>query len=199
MTSDLGQWAPLEPAEVTDLLRRAACPWWIAGGWAIDLHIGRQTRAHEDIDVLILRNDQLAMQHVLSGWDLHAADPPGSLRRWHRGEVLPADVHDIWCRRTPGSPWSLQLMIDDASDGIWSYRRDRRIERPVDELDGYACHGAPRVLAPEVQLLQKSKSPRPKDEADFLAVNEVLGQDQRAWLLRSLTLTSPNHHWLKHL
>lgn len=199
MTSDLGQWAPMEPAEVTDLLSGATCPWWIAGGWAIDLHLGRQTRPHEDIDVLILRDDQLAMQHALRGWDLHAADPPGSLRRWRPGEVLPAGVHDIWCRRTPGSPWSLQLMIDDASDGIWSYRRDTRIQRPVDELDGYACHGDPRVLAPEIQVLQKSKSPRPKDEADFLAVKEALRQDQRAWLLRSLTLTSPNHHWLERL
>ena len=69
----------------------------------------------------------------------------------------------------------------------------------MDELDGYACHGDPRVLAPEIQVLQKSKSPRPKDEADFLAVKGALRQDQRAWLLRSLTLTSPNHHWLEHL
>ena len=90
-------------------------------------------------------------------------------------------------------------MIDDASDGVWKYRRDARIERPVGELDGNACNGDSRVLAPEVQLLQKSASPRPKDEADFLAMNELLGPDQRQWLLRSLALTSPNHHWLTQL
>jgi hypothetical protein len=199
VTSDFGPWEPMVPAEVTDLLNRAACPWWIAGGWAIDLHLGRQTRAHEDIDVLILRDDQMAMQEALRGWDLQAADPPGILRRWRPGEVLPAAVHDIWCRRTPNSPWSLQIMIDDASDGIWKYRRDTRVERPVEELDGNACNGDPRVLTPEVQLLQKSKTPRPKDEADFLAVNEGLGPHQRAWLLQSLALTSPNHHWLTQL
>ncbi len=187
------------PAEVTDLLSSAACPWWIAGGWAIDLYLGRQTRAHGDIDVLILRDDQLVMQEALSGWDLHAADPPGSLRSWRPGEVLPTEVHDIWCRRTPSSPWSLQLMIDDATDGTWRYRRDPRIERPVDELDGNACDGDPRVLAPEIQLLQKSKSRRPKDEADLLAVKDVLGPAQRAWLVRSLTLTSPDHPWLTQL
>jgi len=187
------------PAEVADLLGRATCPWWIAGGWAIDLYVGRQTRAHDDIDVLILRDDQVAVQQALHGWDLHAADPPGSLRKWRAGDVLPVGVHDIWCRRTPTSPWSLQIMIDDASDGVWKYRRDARIERPVGELDGNACNGDPRVLAPEVQLLQKSASPRPKDEADFLAMNELLGPDQRQWLLRSLALTSPNHHWLTQL
>jgi len=187
------------PAEVVALLDGAACPWWIAGGWAIDLFVGRQTRAHDDIDVLILRDDQLAMQQALPGWDLHAADPPGSLRRWRVGEVLPAGVHDIWCRRTPTSTWSLQVMIDDASDGVWSYRRDARIERSVDELDGNACNGDPRVLAPEVQLLHKSTAPRPKDEADFLAARALLGPDQRRWLQRSVALTSPNHHWLAQL
>lgn len=69
----------------------------------------------------------------------------------------------------------------------------------MNELDGNACNGDPRVLTPEVQLLQKSKTPRPKDEADFVAVNELRGPEQRAWLLRSLALTSPNHHWLTQL
>lgn len=198
-TSDLGRWEPMAPQAVTELLRGASCPWWIAGGWAIDLHLGRQTRHHEDTDVLVLRDDQLAMQDALAGWDLHAADPPGSLRPWRPGEVLPAAVHDVWCRRTPESAWSLQVMIDDASDGTWTYRRDARIRRPVAELDGGACAGDPRVLSPEIQLLQKSKAPRPKDEADLLVVKDALDADQRAWLVRSLTLTSPQHLWLEQL
>ena len=189
----------MSPSEVTDLLRGVAFPWWIAGGWAIDLYLGLQTRSHADLDVLILREDQSAMQQALRGWDLHAAEPPGSLRRWRTGEILPAEVHDIWCRHTSSSPWSLQIMIDDARDGIWTYRRDARIQRPVDELDGNACAGDPRVLAPEIQLLQKSKSPREKDEADFLAMHAVLGPSQRDWLYRSLALTSPTHPWLARL
>lgn len=199
MLIDLEPWEPMLPADVTDLLRQATFPWWIAGGWAIDLYLGRQTRPHDDLDVLILREDQLAVQQALSGWDLHAADPPGTLRPWLASEVLPAEVHDLWCRRTPSSAWSLQVMIDDASDGVWTYRRDDRIRRPVDDLDGNACDGDPRVLAPEIQLLQKSKTPRPKDEADFLAVKDLLGPDQRTWLVQCLTLTAPTHHWLAQL
>jgi hypothetical protein len=188
----------MSPAEVTALLGGVGFPWWIAGGWAIDLHLGRQTRHHEDLDVLVLRDDQLALQQVLSGWDLHAADPPGSLRPWRAGEVLPPEVHDVWCRRDPRSPWSLQVMIDDASDGIWQYRRDARIRRPVSQLDGHP-EDHPRVLAPEIQLLQKSKSPRPKDEADFLAVRHSLTRDQREWLGTALSLASPTHPWLGRL
>jgi hypothetical protein len=185
--------------EVTDLLRDVDCPWWVAGGWAIDLCVGHQTRTHDDTDVLILRDDQTAMQRTLDGWDLHAADPPGSLRPWRAGEILPAAVHDVWCRRTPEAPWSLQIMVDDATDGVWRYRRDGRIQRLVAELDGGACDGTPRVLSPEVQLLQKSKSPRDKDEADFLAVRDLLRPDQREWLARALALTSPDHPWRARL
>jgi hypothetical protein len=199
MAAHADRWEPMSPVEVTELLGDVSFPWWIAGGWAIDLHLGRQTRQHEDIDVLVLRDDQLAVQQVLRGWDLHAADPPGQLRPWSLGETLPDQVHDIWCRRAHASPWSLQIMIDDAPQGMWTYRRDRRVRRPVSELDGPASNAHRRVLAPEVQLLQKSKAPRAKDEADFQAVVELLRPEQRAWLTRSLDLVSPGHHWLAHL
>lgn len=33
--------------------------WGIAGGWAIDLFIGKETREHKDIEIAIFRKDQL--------------------------------------------------------------------------------------------------------------------------------------------
>ena len=41
---------------------------------------GRAVRGHSDIDVLLLRRDQLAVQQALPGWQWQAADPSGSLR-----------------------------------------------------------------------------------------------------------------------
>src|SRR5437879_2827606 len=90
------RWTPLAVSEVRRLFSRAPFPWWIAGGWAIDLFIGRQTRPHADTDVLLLRQDQLAAQALLAhrgGWQLFAADPPGVLRLWMMGEWLPVAVH----------------------------------------------------------------------------------------------------------
>lgn len=63
-----GWWCPLTPGEVAERLGAFNGPWWIAGGWAIDLFLGRQTRPHGDTDVLVLRCDQLALQQVLEGW-----------------------------------------------------------------------------------------------------------------------------------
>lgn len=42
------------------LLAALPCPWFVAGGWAIDLHLGRATRPHGDVDVAVYRHDQAA-------------------------------------------------------------------------------------------------------------------------------------------
>src|SRR5688572_25039349 len=111
-TDNLYRWEPLSVEEAAGLFTGAPFPWWIAGGWAIDLFIGHQTRPHADTDILILRQDQLAARATLADWDVHVADPPGSLRPWPLDETLPPHAHDIWCRRTPDAPWSLQLMLN---------------------------------------------------------------------------------------
>ena len=192
-------WEPLHPATLPVLLARVDAPWWLAGGWAIDAFLGRVTRVHEDTDVLVLRRDQLLFRSVLASWDVHAADPPGTLRPWPVGEVLPSSVHDVWCRPSPSSPWALQLMIDDTDGEDWVYRRDPRLRRPVASLSGPASSAARRVLAPEVQLLQKSKGRRPKDEADLAAALPALSTVARTWLRDALDLVSPGHDWATRL
>ncbi|HZS93479.1 MAG TPA: amino acid transporter, partial [Chloroflexota bacterium] len=86
--TDLGNWEPFSPDKVAQLFRDLTVPWWVGGGWAIDLFVGRQTRAHADIDVQILRRDQLAVRRQMAGWELYAADPPGTLRLWQGLETL---------------------------------------------------------------------------------------------------------------
>lgn len=67
------------------------------------------------------------------------------------------------------------------------------------ELDGTSRSGLERVLSPDVQLLHKSHSLRPKDEADFSAAEPLLRPTERAWLSRSLELVSSDHAWLTRL
>ncbi|MGC4951378.1 nucleotidyltransferase domain-containing protein [Streptomyces sp. DT224] len=38
--------------EVLDLLREAGTEVWVGGGWGIDALVGRQTREHEDLDLM---------------------------------------------------------------------------------------------------------------------------------------------------
>lgn len=117
MSADaLGRWVPERPEDVAVVFARADFPWWIAGGYAIELAVGRELRAHSDLDVLVLRRDQALVRDCLADWNLYVADPPGQaeLRPWRSGEILQQPLHDIWCRRAPGAPWSVQLMLDEA-------------------------------------------------------------------------------------
>ncbi|HEY2330320.1 MAG TPA: hypothetical protein VGH94_00245 [Acidimicrobiales bacterium] len=195
----LGPWAPLVPEDAADLLSGCVAWWWVAGGWAIDLLLGRQTRRHGDLDILVLRPDQHVVRSHLHAWDVHAADPPGTLRPWPIGEELPSSVHDIWCRTGPTAPWAFQLMIDDVEDGDWLYRRNKIVRRPVTTLSGRASRPALPVLAPEIQLLYKSGSLRDKDVADFDRLVPHLAVDERRWLRDALLATHQDHEWISRL
>lgn len=178
MADEHGLWAPLTVSELMELLGRARFRWWVAGGRAIDLFVGRETRPHADTDVQVLRRDQLAVQAVLAGWELYAADPPGTLRPWAPGEVLDAAIHDVWCRPAPGAPWALQLMLGPDADGRWVFRRDPRISLPLERFGRRSPDGVPYV-APEIQLLFKSRAVLPKDNADFAAALPLLDAEAR--------------------
>ena len=189
----------MTPEETAALFADLSCRWWVAGGWALDLHLGHQTRAHEDMDVVVLREDQLTVQQHLAGWTMMAADPPGTLRDWQSDEYLAKHVHDIWCRPSGSSEWTLQLMIVDPDGSDWVYRRATQIRRPLSTIGGEVSTGVMPVLAPEIQLLYKSHRPRPKDQRDFETTVEHLSTRQREWLRDALSITHPQHPWLGRL
>ncbi|MFA9428838.1 GNAT family N-acetyltransferase [Egicoccus sp. AB-alg2] len=188
---DLDDWQPLSPTQAAAVFAGASFPWWIAGGWALDLVVGRRTRRHDDLDVGVLRRDQAAVQRYLRGWELWAADPPGTLRPWAPGEWLPVGVHDVWARRPGSASWRFQLHVNEADGPSWVSRRDPAVRRSLTEA--VVDVGGIPVLAPELQLLMKARTPRPKDEADFAAVLPALDVRRRGWLARHLPA---GHPWL---
>lgn len=160
-------------------------------------------RAHEDIDVLILRRDQLAVRSLFGTWDVQAALPPPRdetwpFLPWRRDDILDEAIHDIWCRADATQPWALQLMINDSRDDQWIFRRLPTIRRPIVTIGGVTPEGIP-YLAPEIQLLYKAKGLRSKDEADFRQALPALRRERRAWLREALLQTHPQHPWLDHL
>lgn len=201
-TDHLGAWEPWLPHEVASFFSALAVPWWIAGGWSLDLFFGSQTREHDDIDVEFLRRDQQTIRSILHGWDVQEAHPELSpdwpFCEWKPGRNLSPGVHDIWCRPNKDAPWTLQLMVADTSDDQWLFRRDARINRPFTDIGRRTNDGIP-YLAPEIQLLYKAKAPRPKDEADFARTLPYLDSESRRWLAQALALVHPGHPWLTQL
>ena len=202
-TNPFGPWQPWQPEEVAEFFSTLTFPWWIACGWALDLFLGGKTREHEDIDVLFLRRDQHEIRAQLQGWDVQEAHPellPGSwpFQEWKQDAPLSASVHDMWCRPTKSDPWALQLMVIDTSGDHWIFRRTAQIRGSLSTLGRVTRDGIP-YLAPEIQLLYKAKSPRPKDEADFTRTLLVLDGKSRHWLAQSLARVHPGHTWLAKL
>ncbi len=191
-------WDPLSVDEVKNVFKPFKHRWWIAGGWAIDLFLGKQTRKHEDIDVLVRRDDQLEVQKLLSDWDLWAADPPGTLKPWPKGEFLRKGLQDIWGRKTAKDPWQIQIMLFDTENEEWIFKRDESIRRNLKSISIKSKDGI-SLLAPEIQLLYKSKSLRAKDQQDFENALKAMSDDQKTWLKEAFKVYKEGHLWLNHL
>ena len=187
-------WEALSVGEVASLLDGLPVHWWIAGGQAIDLFVGSSTRPHQDVDVAVLRPDQLTVQAHLDGWDLRVAHN-NRLTPWAPGQLLAASQHGIWARPNPASPWRWELLVDDVSDGDWVYRRNLVVRLPLDRLGRTTATGLP-YLRPEVVLLYKAKRPRSPDEHDAAVAIPRLSGSERAWLAAAIARDRPDHHWL---
>jgi hypothetical protein len=194
----LWAWEPVRPAELRRLLADLTAPWWVAGGWALDLFLGRETRTHEDLDVALLRRDQLAFHGYLRGWDLRYATPEHTLEKWD-GSYLELPVHGIWARRSSRAttPWTCEFLLNEERGGDWVYRRNETVTRPIQEIGGVR-DGVP-FLRPEIVLLYKSADDSPKNAADFDVVLPSLAADARVWLAEALAVCDSHHDWLAKL
>jgi hypothetical protein len=189
--SDLGPWAPLSLDEVVTRFAAAPFRWWIGGGLALELHVGRSWRDHSDTDVGVVRGDAPLLVSVFPRWDLQVA-AGGALTSW-TGAPLLADRHqnNVWCRPDPASPWCLDMTIGDGDDDAWVFLRDPSVRIPWPEAVLDTADGIP-YLAPELQLLFKSRDPRDKDTHDAREVIPALDPARRT---RLADLLATDHPW----
>ena len=172
-------------------------PWWIAGGWSLDLFLGSVTRAHKDLDIGILRKNAAMVTAALPDWVFFEAKG-GVLSPFVSGTEPRAEVNSLWCKRVEATQWELELMLDEADGGFWIFRRDRKISYPLSNAIRRNPEGIP-YLAPEIQLLYKARAPRPQDQADFDRVAPHLADEARTWLLDSLMSMDREHIWISML
>lgn len=183
------------PLKVAGLMRGFEPEWFVAGGWAIDLFLGEETRPHADIEIAVFRKDQLILQQHFSGWQLKKA-VNGELDDWHENDFLQLPVHEIHCFNQTREPHVLEVLLNEESGGEWLFRRDGRITKPLSELY-LTSNSAIKFLRPEIVLLYKSKNPRSKDDLDFAATFARLDAESRSWLKNALEICDEKHHWLK--
>jgi hypothetical protein len=180
-------------ADLADALRALTAPWAAAGGWAIDLALGRETRSHADVDVALLRDDQAALRAALPSWEFRVV-VDGVLEPWPRAAWLVAPVHEVHARPAARAEHGIEFLLNERDGADWVYRRDPAVRRPLARVFRAGPSGV-RVLAPEVVLLYKSKGPRAADEHDFRAALPLLDAEARRWLAAALRRAEPEHPW----
>lgn len=140
---------------------------WFFGGWAVDLWVGRLTRPHDDIDVLVWRHDEASVHKALSGagW-MHTPTPEDLV-----GTNYARDGYELQLTFvTPGADGGVIVPVPDQpivlSRGPLAFAR-----RSIGDL-------SVRVLTLELMLAVKG-TPRPdevggaKDRADLEALRSV--------------------------
>ncbi|HEX5944031.1 MAG TPA: GrpB family protein [Anaerolineales bacterium] len=189
--------APVEA--VTKELKDVSFPWYISSGWALDLFLGRVTRLHHDVDVVIPYLTQLELQKHLTerGWKL-LAPYNGRLELWPPHMQLQLPRHQVHAYRDSDF---IDFLLADM-DSVWRYRREPLVLRSIERMSLKSSNGIP-YLAPELALLFKSKNTsnqeRPQDQLDFEKVLSYLEPERRAWLHWALVATSPDHPWIQQL
>jgi hypothetical protein len=169
-------------------------PWGFAGGWAIDLFLGVETRPHADVDIAILRDDQAALHRVLAGARIEKVIDH-TLVAWSPDETLALPIHEIHASWPDGL--HLEFLLNERRGGEWAFRRDERVRLPIERA--FLSRDAMPFLTPEIALLYKSKGTAAKDDGDFHQALPHLGDERRAWLRDALARTMPDHHWVAAL
>lgn len=176
--------------------------WWVGGGWAIDMWLGRQTRDHEDIEICIYRHDQAAIAALCPDWQFLTPIDNDWAPIAHGTQLAPPQFM-LQLQQTPTivttvpkMPPTFEFLLNDRDGDMWFQPDEPEVRLPADQVYGVTPLGVP-AAAPEVVLLHKAWTvERTKDDHDFHQIQGQLRDGQRAWLVRHIVRTRPDHRWL---
>ena len=155
--------------DVTQVLERlagAGIEAWLDGGWAVDAVLGEQTRAHDDLDLIVRVADVPAMREALGrdGFELDRGQPLSNfvLRDATRREI---DVHPV--------------TFDATGDGVYRMENGDDWVFPAEGFGGRGRIGTRDVhcLTADVQMLCHATgyTPGETDFHDMRLLNARLG------------------------
>jgi hypothetical protein len=189
--------------DVAQVMRAYPRPWFVSGGWAIDLFVGRVTREHEDIEVGAFLPHQADLRRHLAAWELRRIRND-AWEPWADGDAIALPEFQVQARSDRLAPRQFDVFFNPLEGHEWVSRRHPNLRVAADAIlaTSIARDGAPGgmpYLVPEIQLLYKAKHHRSKDEADFEVAVERLSDAQRSWLRETLVIHHPGDRWIGRL
>ena len=157
--------------DVVAAVDEAGIEYWLFGGWAVDFHVGRATRDHDDVDLAIWLADMARIEEVLAagGWaDLLGPDIDGGKAFGREGVRLEL----TYLYRDDDGEISTPLL--DGTHGRWTREA---LGEDVAALDGIRARVV--ALAPLTRMKARGRGDAPadaaKDRADHDALRNLYG------------------------
>jgi hypothetical protein len=190
-------WDAWRPGEVARRLAGIGVPWYVAAGWSIDLFLGGEHRAHDDLEIAVPAAHFAEVAAALPELEFFAVDD-GLASSVERAPEALAGSHQTWGLDRTAGVWRLDVFREPWDDDAWVCRRNESIRLVGGEHIERSRDGIP-YARPELTLLFKAKHVRPKDEDDLRAVLAVLEPARRRYLADLLAIAHPGHVWLARL
>ena len=196
---DVSHWDAWTPDQVAALLSGVDAPWYVAGGWAIDLFLGGQRRQHEDLEIAAPNRRFGEVADALSEYELFVITGPREATPLAQAQAELETTHQTWVREQATGLWRLDIFREPSEADTWICRRDASVRLPYDRVIERTEDGIP-FGRPEIILLYKAKhAHQPKDRDDFASVVPLLGPERRRWLVDALAIVHPGHPWIGEL
>lgn len=173
-------------SKVKSIMDKFGYPWFIAGGWAIDLFLNRETRIHENIEIGIYRKHQMKLYRYFGKNKKYYMNNKSRIGKhekheWNK-EYLQLPIHELYVEY---AGMEIKLLLNEKDENSWVYRRNKEIKLDEKKVILLTGKGIP-YLCPEVVLLYKTKEMRDKDRDDILNASGKMSESQIKWFIDSI-------------
>jgi len=172
--------------QMNELFKTAGFDYAVCGGFAIDMHVGKELREHGDFDIMVFKEDKYqAIQFLmLNGWDVFGRFMEnGAVWQFlfYKVEDITADFWEncanFWAVKRESLPNVLQK-IDRLQGEVYTYQSRKwhvqdeiefiELEFDTREKDEYVARANPRIAYPLDKAILK------RDGIPYLAPEVIL-------------------------
>ncbi len=171
---------------VAGIMSKFGFSWFIAGGWALDLFLNRETRVHDDIEIGIYRKNQMQLYRFFGKDKKYYINNKSRIGKhekleWKK-EYLRSPIHELYVER---GGFELEILLNEADDTGWVYRRNEKIRLDGQKAVRFTEDRIP-YLSPEIVALYKTGEMRGKDIVDISNALAAMTESQKTWLFGSI-------------
>ena len=210
--------------ECNELLKNRGFEYAFCGGHALDIHVGKTTRPHGDIDVSAYWKDRNKIIAFMQSqdWIVYEAMGSGKIHLITNTDDQKLIKLNIFCVKEGCSFFHTELIENDIyrceidhveqkhldymeflfnkrTGDEFIYSRNNEIRREINKA--ILRKNEIAYFAPELVLLYKSTDlTREENRQDFDMIISHLPDESKRWLQNALTTAFPNgHEWIERL